>query len=332
MKAIIYTEYGSPEVLHLAELEKPVPKDHEILIRVRASSVNYGDLTARNFGNISANQFHMLGLFWLLARFAFGLNKPNNHVLGSELAGEVEAVGLAVTRFKQGDQVFGYTGQGMGAYAEYRCMPETGMVTHKPSNLSYAQAATIPYGAITALNLLKKAKLQARQRILINGASGAIGAAAVQLAKHHFGAHVTGVGSSQRLELIRSLGADSVIDYSQQDFTKNGQSYDLILDVLGKGSFSRARASLQPNGRYLFASFKAKQLLQMLWTSVFGKQKVICALSEEKPQDLVLIKELCEAGKIKAFVDQDYPLEQTAAAHRYVESGRRTGSVAITIS
>jgi NADPH:quinone reductase-like Zn-dependent oxidoreductase len=332
MKAIVYTEYGTPDVLRLQEVVKPIPKDNEILIRVYATTVNYGDLTARNFKNISPGQFNMPYLFWLLARMSFGLTKPKATILGSELAGEVEAVGKDVKRFKIGDQVFGYTSQSMGAYAEYRCMSETAMVTHKPSNMSYEEAAAIPYGAIMALNLLKKVNLQPKQQVLIHGASGAIGSAAVQLAKFHFGAEVTGVCSTQRLELLKSLGADCVIDYTKQDFTNNGQAYDLIFDILGKGSFRRAQNSLKQNGRYLCASFKTKQLLQMLWTSMVGSQKIICALAEENLKDLELIKELSEAGKIKAFIDKGYPLQQAAEAHRYVETGHRTGSVVITVA
>jgi NADPH:quinone reductase-like Zn-dependent oxidoreductase len=332
MKAIVYTEYGTPDVLRLQEVAKPTPKDNEILIRVHATTVNYGDLIARNFKNISVRQFNMLGLFWLLARMSFGLTKPKTTILGSELAGEVEAVGKDVKRFKIGDQVFGYTSQSMGAYAEYRCMSETAMVTHKPNNLTYEEAATIPYGAIMALSLLKTVNLQPKQQVLINGASGAIGSAALQLAKFHFGAEVTGVCSTQRLELLKSLGADCVIDYSNQDFTKNAKTYDLIFDVLGKGSFQHIQNSLKQHGRYLCASFKTKQLLEMLWTSMVGSKKVICGLAQEKLQDLELIKELCEAGKIKAFLDKRYPLEQAAEAHSYVEAGHRIGSVVITLA
>jgi NADPH:quinone reductase-like Zn-dependent oxidoreductase len=331
MKAIVYTEYGTPDVLQLQEVAKPTPKDNEILIRVYATTVNYGDLTARNFKNISSSQFNMPGLFWLLARMSFGLTKPKITILGSELAGEVEAVGKDIKRFKIGDQVFGYTSQSMGAYAEYRCMSETAMVTHKPNNMTYEEAAAIPYGAIMALSLLKKINLQPKQQILINGASGAIGSAAVQLAKFHFGAQVTGVCSTRRLGLVKSLGADCVIDYSKQDFTKNAKTYDVIFDILGKGSFRRAQNSLKQNGRYLCASFKTKQLLEMLWTSIVGKQKAICAFAEEKLENLELIKALCEAGEIKAFLDRSYLLEQAAEAHRYIEAGHRTGSVVITL-
>src|SRR5512147_2349803 len=211
------------------------------------------------------------------------------------MAGEIEAAGKDVKRFKKGDQVFGYPGQSFGAYAEYLCMPEDGVLTTKPANLTYEEAATIPYGAIMALSLLRKANIQPGQKVLINGASGGMGSAAVQIAKH-FGAEVTGVCGTPRLEFVKSLGADKVIDYTKEDFTQNGETYDLIFDILGKSSFSQLKGSLKPNGIYLLASFKMKSLFQMLWTSLTGsKQKVICAFANEKPEDLVFIKELVEA-------------------------------------
>ena len=330
MKAIVYTEYGSPDVLHLSEVEKPAPKDTEILIRSQATTVNFGDMLARNFKAVSPRQFNMPFFFWLPARLAFGISKPRKHILGSEFAGEVEAVGAAVTRFKKGDQVFGYVGEGMGAYAEYRCMPEDGCVAIKPANLSYAEAAVIPYGSIMALSLLRKAKIQSGQKVLINGASGGVGSAAVQLARH-FGAEVTGVCGTPRLEFVKALGADHVIDYTKEDFTQSGETYDLIFDILGKSSFSRCKRSLKPNGIQLLASFKMKQLFQMLWTSLIGDKKVICASAPGSLADLISVKELVEAGKIKAIIDRCYPLEQAAEAHRYVEQGHKQGQVVITV-
>ena len=219
-----------------------------------------------------------------------GFSKPRQPILGSEFAGEVEAVGAAVTRFKKGDQVFGYVGEGMGAYAEYRCMPEDGCVALKPANLSYAEAAVIPYGSIMALSLLRKAKIQPGQKVLINGASGGIGSAAVQLARH-FGAEVTGVCGTPRLEFVKALGADHVIDYTKEDFTQSGETYDLIFDILGKSSFSRCKKSLKSKGIQLFASFKMKQLFQMLWTSLIGDKKVICAIAPGSLADLISVKE-----------------------------------------
>lgn len=330
MKAIVCTQYGPPEVLQLKEVAKPTPKENEVLIRIYATSVNYGDMLARNFKAITPQEFNMPFLFWLLAKISFGLSKPKITVLGSELAGEIEAIGQGVKSFKPGDQVFGFPGQSMGAYAEYMCMPEEGCVTIKPANMSYEEAAVVPYGAIMALNLLRKVNIQPGQKILINGASGGIGSAAVQLAKY-YGAEVTGVCSTPRLEFVKSLGADKVIDYTQEDFTQNGETYDLIFDILGKSSFSRCKNSLTPNGRYLLASFKMKQLFQMLWTSMSGSKRVICALAPGSKADLVSVKELVEAGKIKAVIDRCYPLEQTAEAHRYVETGHKKGIIGITV-
>jgi NADPH:quinone reductase-like Zn-dependent oxidoreductase len=331
MKAIVYTKYGSPEVLQLKEVEKPTPKDNEVLIRVYATTVNYGDLLARNFKNTSPGEFHMPFLFWLLARLDFGLSQPRKNILGSEFAGEIESVGKDVKRFRKGDQVFGYRGQSMGAYAEYLCLPEDGMVALKPANMTFEEATVVPYGAIMALNLLRKVNIQPGQKVLVNGASGGIGSAAVQLAKY-FGADVTGVCATLRLEFVKSLGADKVIDYTQEDFTQSGETYDLIFDILGKSSFSRCKSALKQNGRYLLASFKLKQLLQMLWTGVIGSKKVICALSAERAEDLTFIKALVEAGKIKSVIDRRYPLEQTAEAHRYVETGHKKGHVVIIVA
>jgi NADPH:quinone reductase-like Zn-dependent oxidoreductase len=262
MKAIVYEKYGSPNVLELREVEKPAPKDNEILIRIHATSVNIGDIWARNFKAITPSKFTMPLPLWLPSRMYFGFTKPRINILGSEFAGEVEAIGKDVKRFKKGDQVFGYRGQSMGACAEYLCIPEDGMVTSKPSNMTYEEAATVPYGALMALSLLRKVNIQSgptnragRQKVLINGASGGIGSAAVQIAKH-FGAEVTGVCGTPRLEFVKSLGADHVIDYTKEDFTQNGEAYDLIFDILGKSSFSRCKSSLKQNGRYLLASFK----------------------------------------------------------------------------
>jgi NADPH:quinone reductase-like Zn-dependent oxidoreductase len=331
MKAIIYTEYGPPEVLHLAEVTKPAPKDNEVLIRIRATPVNFGDLTARNFKSITPRKFNMPLLFWLPTRLAFGWRKPKQPVLGGEFAGVVEAIGTRVTRFKPGDAVFGYPGQNMGAYAEYMCLPETGMLAIKPANMTFEEAAAVPYGALTALSLLRKVNIQPGQKVLINGASGGIGSAAVQLAKH-FGAAVTGVCGTPRAGLVKALGADKVIDYNTEDFTCGGETYDVIFDILGKTSFGHGRKALKPNGIYLFASFKMKQLAQMLRTKIAGGQKVICALSSEKAADLTFIKDLIEAGRYHAIIDRCYPMEQAAAAHRYVEAGCQHGSVVITMA
>jgi NADPH:quinone reductase-like Zn-dependent oxidoreductase len=331
MKAIVYTEYGPPEVLKLQEVEKPSPKDNEVLVKVFATTVNFGDLVARRMSEISPSEFTMPLPLWLPVRLAFGFSKPRKPILGNEFSGVVEAVGRDVTRLKKGDPVFGYRGQSMGAYAEYLTMPEDGSVAPKPDNMTYEEAAVVPYGAIMALSLLRKANLQPGQKVLINGASGGIGSAAVQLAKAHFGAEVTGVCGTPRMEFVKSLGADKVIDYTKEDFAQSGETYDLVFDILGKSSFSHCRGSLKENGLYLLASFKMKPLFQMLSTSIVGGKKVMCAMASEKAEDLVFIRGLVEAGKIKSIIDRCYPLEQTAEAHRYSESGQKKGHVVITV-
>jgi len=330
MKAIIYTEFGPPDVLHLQDVEKPAPKDNEVLVKVHAAPVSYGDLIARNFKNITSREFHMPLPLLLPMRMYFGFSKPKINILGSEFAGEIEATGKDVRRFKAGDRVFGYLGQRMGAYAEYLCLPEDGSLAIMPANMSYAQAAAVPYGAIMATSLLRKANLQKGHKVLINGASGGIGSAAVQLAKY-YSAEVTGVCGTPRLEYVKSLGADRVIDYTTEDFTQNGETYDLIFDILGKSSFARCKNSLKQNGVYLLASFKMKPVFQMLWTKMAGSKKVICAMASEKPADLVRVKELSEAGKYKSIIDRCFPMQQAAEAHRYAESGHKQGNVVITM-
>ncbi|MBD3376310.1 zinc-binding dehydrogenase [candidate division KSB1 bacterium] len=330
MKAIVYTEYGPPEVLGVKEVPLPKPKEGEVLIKIRATPVNFGDLMARNFGNVSLQNFNMPFAFYFPARLYFGYSRPKQGVLGSEFSGDIVAVGKGVERFKVGDAVFGYRGQAMGAYAEYLCMAESGTLTHKPSNMSYKEAATVPYGAITALNLLRKVDIKKGEKVLINGASGSIGSYAVQLSKH-YGAEVTGVCSTPRVEWVRAMGADRVIDYTREDFTENKQTYDLIFDVLGKSSFHRCKASLKPNGRYLLASFKSRQLWQMLTTKLAGDKKVICALSTDKVEDLEHIKELVEANVITSVIDKTFSMDQAADAHRYIESGLKKGNIVIVM-
>lgn len=331
MKAIVLTEYGSPDVLQLDEVTKPAPRDHEILVQVRATKVNYGDLSARRFAHLTVSEFNMPTPLYFPARLSFGWNRPKIAILGNELAGEVEAVGQEVTTFKPGDEVFAYVGMNMGANAEYICIPASGTVAHKPTNLTYEEAATLPYGAIMATSLLQKANIQPGQKVLINGASGGIGAMAVQLARH-FGAEVTGVCGAPRVDFVKSLGVDTVIDYTTEDFTQNGETYDLIFDILGRSSFSRVRHSLKPDGIYLLASYKMTAVLQMLWTAITGsRQKVICAFANETAESLIFVKKLAEEGKIKAIIDKRFSLEQTAEAHRYMESGQRAGDVVITI-
>jgi len=336
MKAVAYSEYGPPEVLEMVRVEKPAPKADEILIRVHAASVGFGDLTVRRFGEISPREFNMPLAMWLLGRMSFGFNKPKRRILGHEFAGKVEEVGEGVRLFAPGDQVFGHIGN-MGTNAEYVTMPEDGMVVMKPANMSYEEAAVVPYGAFTALHLLRNADIRPGQKVLVNGASGGIGSAALQLARH-YGAHVTGVCGTPRLDFVKALGADEVIDYTAEDFTKNGVSYDLIIDVLGRSSFSRCQGSLSPNGRYFLVSFKARALFDMLWTSIAASlpgrstcKRVICAVAPELIEDLAEVKALIEAGVLKAVIDKRFPLDQVAEAHRYIEGGHKKGHIVITV-
>jgi len=331
MKAIVYSEYGAPDVLHLQEVEKPCPKSNEVLVRVHAVSVNYGDIIARNFKNLPAGEFNMLSVFRVFARIGFGFSRPRRQILGNTFAGVVETVGSDVKKFRAGEPVFGYTGENMGTYAEYLCIPEDGIIAPKPSYMTYEEASAVPYGATMALCLLKKVNIQKGQRVLVIGASGAIGSAAVQLASHYYGAEVTGVCSTQGLDYVKSLGALRVIDYKKEDFTKSGESYDLIIDVLGRGSFAKYRASLKPNGIYLPVSFKTSKLLQMIRTSVTGGKKVICALAAPKQEDLEFIRAFLEERKIKPVIDQTFPLEKAADAHRHVEAGNKKGNVVLTL-
>lgn len=324
MKAIVYTQYGSPDVLRLQEVEKPAPKDGEVLIRVHATTVTSGDCNIRGFTFVPAG-------FGFLARLMFGLRKPNKTILGIELAGQIEAVGKGVTRFKPGDAVFGIDGSRLGAYAEYKCMPETAGLAPKPANLTYEEAAAIPNGALTALTFLRNmVHLRPGQKILIVGASGSVGSAAVQLARY-YGADVTGVCSGANAALVLSLGADRVIDYTQEDFTKNGQTYDLIFDTVGKTSFAGCRSSLAPHGLYLAGAGGLKEMAQAAWTSRSRGQRVFAGVSSERQEDLAFIKELVEAGALKPVIDRCYPLEETAEAHRYVDRGHKKGNVVIRV-
>jgi NADPH:quinone reductase-like Zn-dependent oxidoreductase len=325
MKAIVYTEYGAPDVLHLQEVEKPTPKAHEVLIKVHAATVTAGDVNIRGFTFVPPG-------FGFLPRVMFGLRKPRKPILGIEAAGEVAAVGSAVTLFKPGDQVFGSSAMRLGAYAEYVCWPENRALALKPANLTYEEAAALSFGGLTSLYFLRdKARLQPGQKVLIIGASGGVGTAMVQIARY-YGAEVTGVCSTPNLELVKSLGADYVVDYTQEDVTKNGKTYDVIADtVCGKASFVRYKNSLKPNGLYLAVAGGPREMWQTLTTSIRGGKKVISGTGGENNENLNFLRELTEAGHFKPFIDKTFPLEQIVEAHRHADTGRKRGNVAIKV-
>jgi NADPH:quinone reductase-like Zn-dependent oxidoreductase len=325
MEAVIYTNYGSPEVLHLAEIETPTPQADEVLIKVHASSVTSRDGKLRGFVYVKPE-------FKLMMRFGFGFWKPKRPVLGVEFAGEVAAIGRNVTQFKIGDKVFGVDGTRFGAYAQYKTIPENAGIAHMPKNLTFEEAVVLPNGALTSLTFLRDvANIQHGQRVLINGASGSVGSAAVQLAKY-YGAEVTGVCSAKNMDLVKSLGADHVIDYTQENFWQRGETYDIIFDPLGKTLFSDCKSVLEDSGQYLTATAGFREFLQMGWTGLFGQKKVKAGFVLDKQDDLLLVKELVESGKVHPLIDRTYPLEQIVEAHWYVDAGHKRGNVVITIS
>ena len=322
MKPIVCTKYGPPDVLQLKEVEKPIPKDNEILIKIHATTVTSGDVRIRSFT--------FAPWFRLPARIMFGFQKPQKDIPGDELSGEIESAGKDVTLFKIGDQVFGINASGLGlggTNAEYKCLPEDGMVSIKPVNMNYEEAAAVPFGGLTALHFLRKGNARDGQKVLIYGASGSVGTYAVQIAKY-FGAEVIGVCSTSNIEMVKSIGADEVIDYTREDFTKNSETYDIIFDTVMKTSFSRCKRSLKQKGIYLTVDWP---LLQALWTSMTSSRKIVFGIAPSRTEDLVYLKEIIEAGKIKAVIDRRYSLEQTAEAHRYVEKGHKKGNVVLTV-
>ncbi|HEY0652887.1 MAG TPA: NAD(P)-dependent alcohol dehydrogenase [Chryseosolibacter sp.] len=317
MKAITYTQYGLPDVLQLKEVAKPTPKDNEVLVRIKATAVNSGDIRLRK-----ADPFAV--------RFFFGLLRPKVNILGSVFSGKVESAGRLVKRFKAGDDVFGHTDMHFGAYAEYITVPESGSLSLKPDNISHDEAAGIPFGGVTALHFLKKVKLQPNQKVLVVGASGSVGSAAVQLAKS-YGAIVTGVCSTSNVDLVKSIGADKVIDYTKEDFTQRTDIYDLIFDAVNKVSVFQTLKSLTANGTMILSAAGAKEMFQGLWISAASKRKVLTGVISHNTEDINFLKELIEKGLFKPVIDRIYTLEQIAEAHAYVEKGHKRGNIAINI-
>ncbi|MCC6615678.1 MAG: NAD(P)-dependent alcohol dehydrogenase [Anaerolineae bacterium] len=325
MRAVVWTKYGSPDGLEFRDIPKPMPKDNEVLIKVHAATVTAGDSEMRGL------RFPL----WLAIpiRLYMGLTKPRDIVLGQEMAGEVEAVGKDVTRFKPGDQVFGTTGMRLGGHADYIRLPEKtpdSVLATKPSNMSYAEAATVPTGGLEALHYLRKADIKPGEKVLIIGGGGSIGTFAIQLAKY-YGAEVTAIDSTAKLDMMRSIGADHVIDYTREDFTQNGQTYDVIFDVMGKGSYSGSLKALNPNGRLAYGNPKFSYMIRQLFDSGGDGKRVIIGTPSQRDEGLLYLKQLIEDGKLKTVIDRRFPLEQAADAHRFVDSGQKQGHVVITV-
>jgi NADPH:quinone reductase-like Zn-dependent oxidoreductase len=322
MRAAVYERYGPPEVVELREVEKPTPGDNEVLIRTRATTVTAADWRLRSL--------EMPRGFGLPGRLFVGVRRPRKPILGTELAGEVEAVGRDVTRFKAGDEVFAFSGAGMGAHAEYKCMREGGAIALKPRNISFEEAAALSFGGTTALDFFRRGKLQRGEKVLVNGASGAVGTAAVQIARH-FGAEVTGVCSTANVDLVRSLGAAHVIDYTREDFTQNGQVYDLIVDTAGTAPYSRCSGSLAKRGRLLMVLGGLPEMLRVPWVSLTSRRRIIAGPAAERAEDLQFLAGLAERGELRPVIDRRYRFEQIVEAHRYVDTGRKKGNVVVTV-
>ena len=320
MKAVVYTRYGPPEVLQLTDIEKPVPRDNEVLIRVHATTVTSGDCRVRSM-NVPRG-------FKLLARLALGVTRPRHTVLGLELAGTIEAAGKNVRNFAAGDRVFGMPG--MGCYAEYKCVADDGPIALIPANLTYDDAASLCFGGTTALNFFRRGKLQRGESVLVIGASGSVGTAAVQLAQH-FGAEVTGVCSTANADLVRSLGAARVIDYTKEDFTTNGERYDVIVDTAGTAPFSRSKGSLNDGGRLLVVLGSFGETLRAPWNSITTRKKVVAGPASATRDDVRLLASLAESGAYKPVIDRRYRLEEMVDAHRYVDLGHKKGNVVVTL-
>ena len=322
MKAYVYRRYGGPDVVELADVQKPTPKDNEVLVKIHATTVTAGDWRVRTL-NVPKG----LGL---LARLALGITRPRQPIMGTELAGVIETAGKDVTRFRPGDAVFAFPGGKMGCHAQYRAVAEDGPIALKPENLSFEEAASLSFGGSTALHFLRKAAIKAGEKVLVIGASGGVGAALVQLARH-FGAEVTGVTSTTNLELVASLGAGRVIDYTKEDFTKSGETYDIIADTVGATSFARCKSALKDKGRLLAIAGGLLDMLASLWVPLTGSKKVVAGPADERPEDVRQLAELAKAGVLRPVIDRRYDFSQMAEAHAYVETRRKRGSVVVRV-
>ncbi len=323
MKAVVYTEYGSPDVLQLKEVEKPNPKNDEVLIKVHAAEATKADCEMRSFN-------FPVKWFWLPLRIAMGLIKPKKQILGGYFAGEIESVGKDVSKFKKGDQIFGCTRLRFGAYGEFMCLPTSYTLVPKPCNVTFEEAAAVPLGGLNALHFLRKADVRKGEKVLVNGAGGSIGTFGVQIAKA-MGAEVTAVDSTLKEEMLRRIGADHFFDYTKEDFTKSTQTYDVIFDMVAKSSFSKCVKALNPKGRYLMANPRLSDMLRSALTSKFTDKIVVFMFAGEKEEELMALKEMIEEGKIQPIVDKIFPLEQAPEAHRRVEAEQRLGPVVISM-